>query len=84
MPGEAPVEKVIYNCHVHTFTIDHVPRGFLPKSLGWIMGWRRLQKVLIRAVRTLARLLHRPLWARYANFLATTSHKNQREVFERV
>ncbi len=82
MPNEDALEKIIHNCHVHTFTIDHVPRGLIPKSLGWLMGRRFLQTVLIRAIRHLARLLHRPLWDRYANFLATTAGKDQRAVFD--
>ena len=35
----------IYNCHIHTFTVRHVPRDFLPLRLGQLLQWKPLAAV---------------------------------------
>ncbi len=72
------------NCHIHTFTVDHVPVDFLPLRLGEVFK--------IPYVRTPARWLlgalnpfnNRDRFNRYANFIQVANGKSQEEVFRFV
>jgi predicted TIM-barrel fold metal-dependent hydrolase len=71
------------NCHVHTFTHDHVPDRFVPRPLNWLLriGWfrRLLLKTVLRFDRG-----RRGRIARFAEILEISFNKTQRDVFETV
>lgn len=70
---------IIYNCHTHTFTIDHVPRKFIPPFISWL--------VRFKGVRKFARNIlpgDRDLLDRYINFVEVTMAGSQKAVFEKL
>jgi predicted TIM-barrel fold metal-dependent hydrolase len=74
----------IHNCHVHVFTINHVPEDFLPLRLVRFLAKRRFTKGV-------ARILHRLNWKsdvdtfdRYAAFLQIGSLGDQRDIFANI
>lgn len=74
----------IHNCHIHTFTIDHVPVNFLPFGLGGLMR-NRFAGALVRFILiNLNPFESRDLFERYANFIKISTHRNQKKVFEVV
>ncbi len=77
-------QLIIYNCHIHTFTMEHVPREFLP----WIVRGP-LNSPFGRW--TIAGILgafwpfdDRDLVQRYANFLNVAGLDNQGEVLQKA
>jgi hypothetical protein len=68
------------NCHVHTFTHDHLPDRFVPRPLNWLLrvGWFRrwLLKVVLRFDRG-----RRGRIARFAEILEISFNKTQ-DVFK--
>lgn len=73
----------IVNCHIHTFTHEHVPDGFVNPVLAYLLriGWlrRRLLKFVHRTDRG-----RRLRIARLAEVLEVSHKKSQQEVFETV
>lgn len=75
-------ELPIYNCHIHTFTVDHVPAGFLP--FGSALRWRPLAGALIWALRRADPWDNRDRVERYARLMELSESGTQAEVLERV
>ena len=70
---------IIYNCHTHTFTIDHVPRKFISPFISWL--------VRFKGVRKFARNIlpgDRDLLDRYINFVEVTMAGSQKAVFDKL
>jgi uncharacterized protein len=90
-------ERTIYNCHIHTFTINHVPQYFL-KLLFPNNRWGRwLGNTLSRWVRyewfawlfvMVARLIRRmtddDILEREARFLTVGNSSSQAEILQRI
>jgi len=74
----------LYNCHVHTFTAEHVPEGFLPLGLGALLRWRPLAALLTQALRHVNPWDSRDLVERYARLVSVGVSATQAEIFERV
>lgn len=74
----------IHNCHMHIFTVDHVPENFLPLGLAKWMKLRYLQKPLRYLLVNLNPFSNRDLFERYANFIGISTNKTQQQVFEVV
>nr|MBP7694102.1 amidohydrolase family protein [Anaerolineales bacterium] len=74
-------ERPIYNCHVHTFTAEHVPDHFLP--LGALLRWRPAVAALTWLLRRVDPWDNRDRVERYARFLALSDAGSQAEVLER-
>jgi predicted TIM-barrel fold metal-dependent hydrolase len=78
------VERHIINCHIHTFTVEHVPVDFLPLKLGVVFK----APIINRPARWLLGRMNpfdsRDRFARFANFAAVASEKTQRQVFDIV
>ncbi|MBI5164687.1 MAG: amidohydrolase family protein [Magnetospirillum sp.] len=74
----------ITNCHIHLFTLDHVPDRFLPAPVMALakVGW--IRRAISRALRRVDPFSSRDLFERYARFLTITGEKGQREVFADV
>lgn len=74
----------ITNCHIHTFTLAHVPRRFLPAPLGLVLR----TPYLWRPARWLLTYLNpfdtRDKYQRYTNFVRVASKRSQRQVFEAI
>ncbi len=70
---------IIYNCHTHTFTIDHVARKFIPPFISWL--------VRFKGVRKFARNIlpgDRDLLDRYINFVEMTMVGSQQGIFDKL
>lgn len=74
----------ITNCHIHTFTLAHVPARFLPAPLDLLLRtpylWRPLRWVLTY----LNPFDDRDKYQRYTNFVRVASRRSQREIYEGI
>jgi len=73
----------ITNCHVHTFTHDHVPDRFLPFPLGSLLRFGPLRRGLLAVVQHFDRG-RRSRLARYAKILQVSFGLSQEDVFKKV
>lgn len=71
---------IIYNCHTHTFTIDHVPRKFIPPFLSWLIKKKGVRKF----ARNIFFRTDRDLIDRYINFFEVSLIGSQAKVFEKL
>src|SRR5262245_53988141 len=73
----------ITNCHIHTFTHDHVPDRFVPRIVGFVLRWGWLRRTMFALVR---RFDHgrRSRYARYCQILGFSYNETQSGVFETV
>ena len=76
--------KTIYNCHIHTFTAQHLPPGFPFPGAGWALGKPWINKPVTGFMRTLNPFSDKDALDRYANFAKVSGLQTQREFFERV
>lgn len=85
-------ELPIYNCHIHTFTNQHVPRHFLKMFMGPVLGvllsellrWKFLAKSLIPILKRLIPKSDRDYFERYARFMEAGMKPTQAEVFNEI
>lgn len=77
-------EQIIYNCHVHTFTIDHVPRHFVPRPFSWIMQRQYSLALFLPLLRFGSKFFNIPHWLRYARFAEVTLKMDQSQVYEEL
>jgi predicted TIM-barrel fold metal-dependent hydrolase len=70
----------ITNCHIHTFTVAHVPDRFAG-IFGRLLEIRWLRAVVLAFLRAFGRA-PRSLFARYARILEVSHRRSQRQVFE--
>jgi predicted TIM-barrel fold metal-dependent hydrolase len=75
-------ELPIFNCHIHTFTAEHVPDNFLP--LGPLLRWKPLVAALAWLLRRVDPWEDRDLVERYARFLGLSNFGSQAEVLEHI
>jgi uncharacterized protein len=71
---------VLTNCHIHTFTIDHVP-GRFAGIFGPLLRIRALRVLLLALLRAFGRA-PRSLFVRYARILEVTHSRSQEDIFE--
>lgn len=74
----------IINCHVHLFTMDHVPRDFLPFGLTRRLRRAPFKRALMWALRRLGAAFDVDRLGRYADFLKIGAMESQEEVFTRL
>ena len=74
----------IHNCHMHIFTVDHVPENFLPLGLAKLMKQPYLRAPLRFLLVNLNPFSNRDLFERYSNFIKISTHKTQEGVFKVV
>lgn len=74
----------IHNCHMHTFTIAHVPVNFLPFGFSTLMKIPFVRVPLRFLLTNLNPFSHRDMFERYANFLKISTGKSQEDVFKVV
>ena len=55
---------IICNCHNQTFSIDHVPKNFVPRPVGELVK----RKVFRNAIRRILHFTDRDFLDRYINF----------------
>jgi predicted TIM-barrel fold metal-dependent hydrolase len=74
----------ITNCHIHTFTLAHVPARFLPAPLDLLLR----TPYLWRPARWLLTYLNpfddRDKYQRYTSFVRVASRRTQREIYEGI
>lgn len=71
------------NCHVHTFTHDHVPDRFVPRPVGLVLRWGAFRRALFAFVRRFD-WGRRSRLARYCQILEVSYNETQGSVFEKV
>lgn len=74
----------IINCHIHTFTIKHVPNKFLPLRLVTILKPKIIRKPFSWLAKTILPFTKRDFLDRYVNFLEITANKTQEDTFKTV
>ncbi len=74
----------IYNCHIHIFTIDHVPENFLPFKIPLLMKVKFLRGLVTKILRNILPLTDRDLLDRYANFIDISYEQSQETVFNKI
>lgn len=72
------------NCHIHTFTIKHIPKKFLPFRLVQILKPNIIRKPLGWILRHALPFTDRDLLDRYINFVEITANKSQEDTLNRV
>ncbi len=72
------------NCHIHTFTIEHIPNRFLPFRLVNILKPKVIRKPLGWILRRVNPFTDRDLLDRYINFIEITANKTQEDTFKKV
>ncbi len=89
---KSPPELPIYNCHLHIFTNNYVPRHFVKMIMGPVFGvivsellrWRPLARILIPVLKMLIPSSSRDALERYARFLEAGLKSTQAEVFRGI
>jgi predicted TIM-barrel fold metal-dependent hydrolase len=71
---------LIYNCHAHIFTLDHVPKKFIPPIVTWFLKKGHIR----RLARHLIPFTDRDLIDRYINFVEVTIEGSQSDVLQRL
>jgi predicted TIM-barrel fold metal-dependent hydrolase len=74
----------IHNCHIHTFTVRHVPDRFLPGPLMWALKHAFTRRILIWILEHIDPFDQRDLAQRYAHFLAMGEQSSQEDIFNVV
>lgn len=74
----------IINCHIHTFTFQHVPVGFLPLGLSKILQKKGVRKPLSWALRRALPFSDRDFLDRYMNFMEVTASGKQEDALKRI
>ncbi len=72
------------NCHIHTFTIKHIPHKFLPFRLVQILKPKIIRKPLGWFLRKVLPITNRDLLDRYINFIEITANKSQEDTLNHV
>lgn len=80
----ATADRRIINCHVHTFTADHVPVGFLPLRLGGLFKVPFIRGPARFLLAQLNPLDSRDRFQRIGNFLDLANGGSQRALLDRV
>lgn len=84
MTAAAPAgDPQITNCHIHTFTLDHVPANFLP-VVGRLLPGRIFPKTVASALRGVGALTKADRLSRFAAFIEAGALGSQEEVFRQV
>lgn len=71
---------IIYNCHTHLFTINHIPDRFIPKLVMWLVK----KKITRKIARLIIPFTDRDLIDRYINFVEVTLRGEQIEVLTKL
>lgn len=71
----------IINCHIHTFTVDHVPVDYLPLKLGSLFKFPLFRAPARWVLGSLNPLDSRDKFSRYSNFIKVANGKSQSEIF---
>jgi len=74
----------IYNCHIHTFTADHVPNDYLPLKLVPLMQHPWIREIIFFILRNIQPFKNRDQFDRYANILRTSFGQTQHTIFDQV
>ncbi len=73
---------MIYNCHIHTFKEEDIPRKFLPLGLVRILATREGFALVGRVLNYLNPFTTNDQYDRYVNFVRAGRLKSQRKIFE--
>ena len=74
----------IYNCHIHTFTAEHIPDNFLPFGLVKAMRHAWLRGPILWLFGRIVPLSNKEVIARTGRFLARGAFESQAKVFEYI
>jgi uncharacterized protein len=74
----------ITNCHIHTFTMNHVPRNFLRFGLTGTLRHLPFRSAVARLLRGINPFDDRDRFSRYASFLEMGNCETQAEIFAQI
>lgn len=74
----------IVNCHTHVFTIDHVPRAFLPLGLPVALRVKAVRRSLAALARFAWPLSNKDQLDRLARFIDYTYGRSQADLFDEL
>lgn len=75
------MDLTIYNCHIHTFTAEHIPDRFLPLGLVRAMRHPFLRGLILWLFEKLVPRSNKDAAARTGRFLARGAFESQQKVF---
>lgn len=78
------MDRHIINCHIHTFTAEHVPANFLPFKLGSLLKVPYIRVPAQWIMGSLNPFDSRDKVNRYANFIKVAAGKSQRDILRIV
>ncbi|TVR41432.1 MAG: amidohydrolase [Bacteroidia bacterium] len=73
----------IYNCHIHTFRREDVPRGFLPAGLVGILNTRLGFWLVSKTLDVFFKVSDENIYQKYLQFIDVGSLPSQEEIFLR-
>ncbi len=74
----------IYNCHIHTFTVKHVPRHFLPLGLGQVLQWKPLATLFAWIAPYIIPWKTGDILERFARFVTVGGMGSQEAIFKEI
>ncbi len=74
----------IYNCHIHTFTTDHVPDKFIGYGVDNLLRIAPIRGIVSFILKNVLPFSDRDLLDRYMRFLEIASKSNQKKVLKVV
>lgn len=74
----------IYNCHIHTFTEDHVPDKFIGYGIDNLLRIKPIRGTLFFILKNILPFTDRDLLDRYVRFAEIASKANQQKVLKIV
>ncbi len=77
-------DVTIYNCHVHLFTLDHVPTGFLGPKARMLLDDARKRGALPALLRRILPDRDSDLFARYARLAEVGLGTSEEAIFDRL
>lgn len=74
----------LINCHIHTFTVDHVPVDFLPLKLGVLFKTPYVRVPVRWLLGAVNPFDNRDQFSRYANFINVANGRKQKDLLRLV
>ena len=74
----------IHNCHMHIFTVDHMPKNFLPLGFASLMKVPLLHTLLRFILLNINPASNRDIFERYSNLIKISTSNKQKDVFKVV
>lgn len=77
-------DKTIFNCHIHTFTIKHVPKNYIHPVLSKLIQYQIIRKPLLFLLSLIDPFDNRDSIQRYGNLVDISTNKKQADILDIV